>query len=389
MPAKTPKVPEFLTISILDEPEVDLITNSLNRTLPEALGAMFMLWAAAVKANAHENEWILGMNYTQIDLMVGIPGFSQALASVRWLQKLEVGGIGAVRILRMTTKRRSKAKTRIIDNIDPELLTHTEQENGQNDKNPSFPLSPLLSSPRPSSSPSSPPSGPPSFLSPTPPLYTPTHTPTLTPTPTPTPHLFSTPYPPTTPSKSHLRKISDECQTEIFERQLSAESDQTSSCFAAPPPCVVSIRKPFGERHPEINQTLNSDNESLKTQAETLAWLFVKCYSGHGAYNRMTFFKQVYGTIFEIVRLRVSPIALKYEILSNDRDRSEPIWKLSSRAEKYLIDPRFGSYDDVESDYIYHYGKLEDSSDPNGWVSGLEKELERNQICPKEERNVG
>lgn len=388
MPVKTPKPPEFLTISLLDEPEVDLIITSLNRPLPEALGAMFMLWAAAVKSNAHENEWILGMSFEQIDQMVGIPGFSESLESVRWLQKLTIAGINAVKITRMTKRPKPPSKRKPIDTNRQEQLTGQEQTSAENAKTLASPLPPSL--PSPCSSPLS--SLPSSFLSPTPPL----HTPTLTPITLPNPHPNLTPNPPPHPSKSHYTEIYDERQMVIFERQVSAkttsnegERGQKSSCFATPTEGVISIRSPFSERYPEIDQTLDSDNEQLKIKAETLSWMFVKRYRGEGLYNKRRFFANIFGSIFELIRLKVSPIALKYEIMDEKRDKSEPIWKISKRAENYLINPKFDSYDDVESDYIYHHGKLEDSKDPNGWVSGLERELERNQICQKTEKITG
>ena len=72
MAKKTPKPPEFLTIYLLDDPELKSLVISLNRPITEALGAIFLLWALAVEAEAHQNEWILGMSWQEIDELIDL-----------------------------------------------------------------------------------------------------------------------------------------------------------------------------------------------------------------------------------------------------------------------------------------------------------------------------
>ena len=372
MAKKTPKPPEFLTISLLGEPQVELIRKSINRPITETVGAMFVLWVTAVEALAHENHWVLGMSWQEVDRLVGIPGFCDAMIAVKWMKKFEVAGVSAVEISKMNLPKKPPKKKQPIE---PTYEQLTSEEYECKDRQ-STPMSSLLAPPC-SSSLS------PSFLSPTTPLYTPPHS-------SPSPSSLFPPFNPTPPvglvdnTKTTLLHVSNS--------DVSAKSGQKSSCFALPQNGVISFKKSFLTQYPEIHKSLGSGDEKyeeLKEYAARLCWLFVNQYKGYGLYNRFNFFKANIGTIFEIIRLRVSPIALKYEILSDTRDKSEPVFKLSERAKKFMIDPKFNSYNDVELDYVYHYGKLEDSEDPNGWVSGLEQELERNLGCQKQEKTIG
>jgi hypothetical protein len=360
MAARTRKPSEFLTISILDEPQVELLRISLNRPTTELLGAMFVLWVTAVEAQAHENEWVLGMSWQEVDQLVGIPGFCDAMIAVKWMKKFVVSGVSLVQISKMNLPKKPPKKKQPIE---PTYEQLTVEEHLCEDRQ-STPMSPLLAPPC-SSSLS------PSFLSPTTPLYTPPHS-------SPSP---STLFPPFNPTPTvGVNEIAKTPISDISIPEVSKKSGQKSSCFAFPQNGVISIKKSFSELYPEIDKALgygDERHEELKKHAGNLGWLFVNQYKGYGLYNRYNFFKANVGTIFEILRLRVSPVALKYEILDDTRDKSEPVFKLADRAKKFMIDPKFNSYNDVELDYIYHYGDLEDSEDPNGWVSGLEKELER------------
>lgn len=377
MAKKTPKPPEFLTIYLLDDPELKSLVISLNRPLTEAVGAIFLLWALAVEAEAHQNEWILGMSWQEIDDAVGIPGFCDAMVAVKWMKKLTIAGIGAVQILKITKKPKPKPPAP----FDPDEEQLTEDKRSKTLETikslSSFnPLSLHPLSPTPLS---------PSFLSPTTPLYTPPHSTPLSPTPL-------SPFIPPHSNFNHKHSFQTlSVNQSDSENLVSAKSGQKSSCFALPQNGVVSIKKSFLEQHPEIHKSLGSGDEryeELKEYAARLCWLFVNQYKGYGLYNRHNFFKANIGTIFEIIRLKVSPVALKYEILSDTRDKSEPVFKLSERANKFMIDPKFNSYNDVELDYTYHYGKLEDSEDPNGWVCGLETELERHLGVQKQQKTV-
>ena len=378
MAKKTPKPPEFLTIYLLGDPELKSLVISLNRPITEALGAIFLLWALAVEAEAHQNEWILGMSWQEIDDAVSIPGFCDAMVGVKWMKKLTIAGISAVQILKITKQIKPKPPA----NFDPD-----EEHLTQDKRSKTLETIKSLSSFNPLSLHSLPPTPlSPSFLSPTTPLYTPPHS---------TP-LSLTPFTPFNPSHPIFNIIYEKQTSSVNQSEskalVSAKSGQKSSCFALPQNGVVSFKKSFQEQCPEIYKSLGSGDEKyeeLKEDAAKLCWLFVNQYKGYGLYNRQNFFKANIGTIFEIIRLKVSPIALKYEILSDTRDKSEPVFKLSERANKFMIDPKFKSYNDVELDYTYHYGKLEDSEDPNGWVSGLEQELERNLGCQKQEKTIG
>jgi len=376
MAKKTPKPIEFLTIYTLDDPEFKSLVISLNRPITEALGAIFLLWVLAVEAEAHQNEWILGMSWQEVDDAVGIPGFCDAMVGVKWMKKLTIAGIGAVQILKITKKPKPKPPA----NFDPdeEQLTQDKRLKTLETIKSLSPFNPL------SLHPLSPAPLSPSFLSPTTPLYTPPHSTPLSPTPL-------SPFNPPHPIKIYENQTVCVSQSDS-EGLVSAKSGQKSSCFALPQNGVISFKKSFLEQCPEIHKSLGSGDEryeELKEYAAKLCWLFVNQYKGYGLYNRKHFFKANIGSIFEIIRLKVSPIALKYEILSDTRDKSEPVFKLSERANKFMIDPKFNSYNDVELDYVYHYGKLEDSEDPNGWVSGLEQELERNLGCQKQEKTIG
>ena len=378
MAKKTPKPPEFLTIYLLGDPELKSLVISLNRPITEALGAIFLLWTLAVEAEAHQNEWILGMSWQEIDDAVSIPGFCDAMVAVKWMKKLTIAGISAVQILKITKQIKPKPPA----SFDPD-----EEHLTQDKRSKTLETIKSLSSFNPLSLHSLPPTPlSPSFLPPTTPLYTPPHS---------TP-LSLTPFTPFNPSHPIFNIIYEKQTSSVnqsdSESLVSAKSGQKSSCFALPQNSVISFKKSFQEQCPEIYKSLGSGDEryeELKEYAAKLCWLFVNQYKGYGLYNRQQFFKANIGTIFEIIRLKVSPVALKYEILSDTRDKSEPVFKLSERANKFMIDPKFNSYNDVELDYVYHYGKLEDSEDPNGWVSGLEQELERNLGCQKQEKILG
>lgn len=378
MAKKTPKPPEFLTIYLLGDPELKSLVISLNRPITEALGAIFLLWTLAVEAEAHQNEWILGMSWQEIDDAVGIPGFCDAMVAVKWMKKLTIAGIGAVQILKIT--KQIKPKPPAPFDPDEEHLTQDKRSKTLETIKSLSPFNPL------SLHPLSPTPLSPSFLSPTTPLYTPPHSTPLSPTPL-------SPFNPSHPIFNIIyEKQTSSVNQSDSESLVSAKSGQKSSCFALPQNGVISFKKSFLEQCPEIHKSLGSGDEryeELKEHAARLCWLFVNQYKGVGLYNRQNFFKANIGSIFEIIRLRVSPIALKYEILDDTRDKSEPVFKLSERAKKFMIDPKFKSYNDVELDYVYHYGKLEDSEDPNGWVSGLEQELERSLGCQKQEKILG
>lgn len=375
MAKKTPKPIEFLTIHTLGDPEFKSLVISINRPITEALGAIFLLWTLAVEAEAHQNEWILGMSWQEIDDAVGIPGFCDAMVAVKWMKKLTIAGTGAVQILKITKKPKPRPPAPF--DPDEEHLTQDKRLKTLETIKSLAPFNPL------SLHPLSPTPLSPSFLSPTTPLYTPPHSTPLSPTPL-------SPFNPPHPIKIYEKQTVCVNQSDS-EGLVSAESGQKSSCFALPQNGVISFKKSFLEQCPEIHKSLGSGDEryeELKEHAARLCWLFVNQYKGVGLYNRFNFFKANIGSIFEIIRLKVSPIALKYEILDDTRDKSEPVFKLSERAKKFMIDPKFNSYNDVEIDYTYHYGKLEDSEDPNGWVSGLEQELERNLGVQKQQKTV-
>lgn len=105
----------------------------------------------------------------------------------------------------------------------------------------------------------------------------------------------------------------------------------------------------------------------LEAQATTLCWKFAKLYKGFGSFSPKKIFNESYGMFLEMIRLKiVSPIALRLEIDRESRDRTEKAWQLKKRLE-YSSHGGFTTKEQVEEDYIFHNGTLENAENPFQW----------------------
>lgn len=118
----------------------------------------------------------------------------------------------------------------------------------------------------------------------------------------------------------------------------------------------------------------------LEAQATTLCWHFAKLYKGFGSFSPKKIFNESYGMFLEMIRLKlVSPIALRLEIDRESRDRTEKAWQLKKRME-YHTPTGFTTKKQVEEDYIFHNGRLEDAENPFEWHENFLAALDMNGL---------
>lgn len=130
-----------MRVDLLTSPKVVRIMSGLKTDRLRVIGGLFAAWSIF---DAHSEDGVLdGYDLETLDAMIGFPGFSQAMESVKWLEvrgtslympRFDSHNGKSAKARAMDSERKRTARVRNLSGLQPDKIT-TREEKRREDNN--------------------------------------------------------------------------------------------------------------------------------------------------------------------------------------------------------------------------------------------------------------